>query len=69
MPRPAAINWAERYDREIGDIFAVQDEITRSVAAPIEPRLMAAEGVRALARSSKISGPGCWPARRRISGA
>ena len=25
-------HWAERYDRELGDIFAVQDEITRSVA-------------------------------------
>jgi TolB-like protein len=44
-------HWAERYDREVGDIFAVQDEITRSVAAAIEPQLLAAEGVRALARS------------------
>lgn len=44
--------WAERYDREVGDIFAVQDEITRSVCAAIEPRLLAAEGVRALSRSS-----------------
>ena len=45
-------HWAERYDRELGDIFAVQDEITRSVAAAIEPYLLAAEGVRALSRSS-----------------
>jgi TolB-like protein/Flp pilus assembly protein TadD len=45
-------HWAERYDRELGDIFAVQDEITRSVAAAIEPQLLAAEGVRALSRSS-----------------
>jgi TolB-like protein/cytochrome c-type biogenesis protein CcmH/NrfG len=45
-------HWAERYDRELGDIFAVQDEITRNVVAAIEPRLMAAEGVRALSRSS-----------------
>jgi TolB-like protein len=44
-------HWAERYDRDLGDMFAVQDEITRSVAAAIEPRLLAAEGVRALARS------------------
>jgi TolB-like protein/cytochrome c-type biogenesis protein CcmH/NrfG len=44
-------HWAERYDRELGDIFAVQDEITRNVVAAIEPRLMAAEGVRALSRS------------------
>ena len=45
-------HWAERYDRELGDIFAVQDEITRSVAAAIEPHLLAAEGVRALSRSA-----------------
>ena len=43
--------WAEHYDCKIDDIFAVQDEITRSVAAVIEPQLLAAEGVRALARS------------------
>jgi TolB-like protein len=45
-------HWAERYDRELGDIFAVQDEITRNVVAAIEPRLLAAEGVRAFSRSS-----------------
>ena len=44
--------WAERYDREVGDIFAVQDDITRSVAGAIEPHLLAAEGVRAMARSA-----------------
>jgi TolB-like protein len=45
-------HWAENYDRKLGDIFAVQDEITRSVAAAIEPRLLAAEGVRAFSRSA-----------------
>jgi TolB-like protein len=44
-------HWAERYDRELGDIFAVQDEITRNVVAAIEPRLLAAEGIRTLSRS------------------
>ncbi len=44
--------WAERYDREVGDIFAVQDDITHSVAGEIEPHLLAAEGVRAMARSA-----------------
>ena len=44
-------HWAERYDRELGDMFAMQDEITRSVVAAIEPQLLAAEGVRALSRS------------------
>jgi tetratricopeptide (TPR) repeat protein len=44
-------HWAERYDREMGDIFALQDEITRSVAAAIEPKLLAAEGIRFSNRS------------------
>ena len=43
--------WAERYDRRLNDIFVVQDEITASVAGTIEPALLAAEGVRAEARS------------------
>jgi TolB-like protein len=45
-------HWAEHYDRELGDIFAVQDEITGSVAAAIEPRVLAAEGIRTLSRST-----------------
>jgi TolB-like protein/tetratricopeptide (TPR) repeat protein len=45
-------HWAERYDRQLGDIFAVQDEITESVAAAIEPRVLAAEGIRTLSRSA-----------------
>jgi adenylate cyclase len=44
-------HWAERYDREFTDIFMLQDEITRSVAAAIEPRMLAAEGIRSLSRS------------------
>lgn len=39
--------WAERYDRDVGEVFAVQDEITASVAAAVEPQLLAAEGSRA----------------------
>ena len=38
--------WAERFDRDLADIFAVQDEITELVAAAIEPQLHAAEHVR-----------------------
>jgi TolB-like protein/Flp pilus assembly protein TadD len=39
--------WAERYDRPLGDIFALQDEITLSVVSAIEPSLRQAEIVRA----------------------
>src|SRR6202140_4067509 len=38
--------WAERYDRDLADIFTVQDEITERVVAAIEPELYAAEQVR-----------------------
>jgi hypothetical protein len=30
--------WAERYDRDLADIFAVQDEITEAVTIAIAPR-------------------------------
>jgi adenylate cyclase len=40
--------WAERYDRDLNDIFAVQDEITASVAGVIEPALSDAEQQRVL---------------------
>lgn len=35
--------WAERFDRELGDIFAIQDEITQSIVGQIEPELGRAE--------------------------
>ena len=39
--------WAERYDRDLADVFVVQDEITESIVAAIEPQLYAAESFRA----------------------
>ena len=39
--------WAERYDRELADVFEVQDEITNAIVAAIEPQLYAAESFRA----------------------
>src|SRR4051794_33551772 len=39
--------WAERYDRNLADVFAVQDEITERIVAAIEPQLYAAENFRA----------------------
>jgi len=40
--------WAERYDRELADIFAVQDEITASVSGAIQPALERRERERAV---------------------
>ena len=43
----AAHVWAERYDRALDDIFALQDELTMSVVGAIEPSLRQAEIERA----------------------
>jgi len=40
--------WAERYDRELEDIFAVQDEITMNLAGAIMPELSVAQQKLAL---------------------
>jgi adenylate cyclase len=39
--------WADRFDRRITDIFAVQDEITEAVVTAIEPAMAEAERQRA----------------------
>jgi adenylate cyclase len=40
--------WAERYDRDLADIFAVQDEITGAVTIAIAPAIAHAEQQRAM---------------------
>ncbi len=35
--------WAERYDRRLDDIFAVQDEITREIVAALDVKLLRGE--------------------------
>jgi adenylate cyclase len=42
--------WAEKYDRELQDIFAVQDDITQRVVAAVEPHLYVEEGSRAASK-------------------
>jgi adenylate cyclase len=39
--------WAERYDRELEDIFAIQDEMTRAIVATLPGRVEAARHDRA----------------------
>src|SRR5712675_120058 len=39
--------WAEHYDRDLVDVFAVQDEITNAIVAAVEPQIYAAENFRA----------------------
>jgi len=43
--------WADRYDGDVSDVFALQDKITNSVVAAIEPRLLEAESIRSQSRN------------------
>ncbi|MEM7170356.1 MAG: adenylate/guanylate cyclase domain-containing protein [Pseudomonadota bacterium] len=44
--------WAERYDRDLEDIFALQEEITRHVVGSIAPQIEMAELARANSASA-----------------
>jgi adenylate cyclase len=50
--------WASRYDRALEDIFDVQDELTNTIIAAIEPELARAERVRA--RSKRPDNVDAW---------
>jgi len=38
--------WSERYDRELGDVFAIQDEITSAIVDRLNPKLFPGEKPR-----------------------
>jgi TolB-like protein/class 3 adenylate cyclase/Flp pilus assembly protein TadD len=38
--------WAERYDRNLEDVFEIQDEITANIAGALEPQIVVAENDR-----------------------
>lgn len=44
--------WAERYDRELTDVFALQDEITTNVATALHVQLVEGEQARVWRRST-----------------
>ena len=44
--------WAERYDRRLQDVFAVQDEITRQIVQELDVKLVFGEQARAWRRST-----------------
>ena len=46
-PRSDRHVWAERYDRELEDIFAIQDEVTAAIVATLPGRVEAASHERA----------------------
>ncbi len=45
--------WSERYDRDLDDIFELQDEITQTLAARIEPEIGAAQRERARGKEAR----------------
>jgi len=49
--------WAERYDRELHDVFAVQDEVARTIVAILAAHVNRAETERAL-----LKPPAAWEA-------
>jgi adenylate cyclase len=55
--------WAERYDRDLEDIFAVQDEVTRAIVTAIEPHLASTE--RESARRKPPENLGAWECYQR----
>lgn len=42
--------WSERYDRDLDDVFAVQDEIARAIVAKLKVKLVGGESFRPLVR-------------------
>jgi adenylate cyclase len=52
-----AHRWAERYDRELKDVFAVQDEVSRAIVANLVAHVNKAEAERTL-----LKPPATWQA-------
>lgn len=46
--------WAERYDRELTDIFALQDEVTQKIVAALSLKLPRDEGQRIEGRGTEV---------------
>ncbi len=45
--------WAERYDRDLRDVFALQDEITLKIITALQVKLTAGETVHVMAKGAK----------------
>jgi adenylate cyclase len=45
--------WAERYDRSVKDVFAMQDEITLRIITALQVKLTSGEMIRVMARGTK----------------
>ncbi|GGJ09678.1 BTAD domain-containing putative transcriptional regulator [Neoroseomonas lacus] len=52
---PEAVVWAERFDRDAGDLLVLQDEIAAEVVARVDPEILLIEANRAASRHSVMS--------------
>ena len=68
MPRTGAHLWADRYDRDLTDIFSVQDEITKTIVEQLKIKLLPQrkEGDRGVAHA-RTSTPTTTISRAAIS--
>ena len=48
--------WAQRYDRELQDVFAIQDDVTSCIVAVLPARIEAAATEAATRKNSQIAG-------------
>jgi len=46
--------WAERYDRELEDVFALQEEVTACIVGAMAPQVVATEALRARRRRGSL---------------
>lgn len=49
--------WSQRYDRELEDVFAIQDEITESIVRTLKPTLLG--GQQPIARRYRLCAGAC----------
>lgn len=62
-PANDRLMWAERYDRDIQDIFTIQDDVTHAIVSAIEPQLASSERHRA--RHKPPEDLGAWESYQR----
>jgi class 3 adenylate cyclase/tetratricopeptide (TPR) repeat protein len=56
--KDGSVIWAETYDRDLEDVFALQDDITRKVIASLNIKLIRSDWERILTRD--LRGDGAW---------
>jgi len=56
--KTGAVIWSERYDRELEDVFALQDDITEKVITALNVKLIRADFERILTKD--LAGDGSW---------